>query len=475
MIDTIILKASYDLMPKEVAAASALRKLARDVSQGKGLQSLKLTRFVDDIKRWDVLKFNFPVCGNLSSADLMTVYATLGGFKTYVVGNEERRRRTEVIRQVLRLEDVIFVPELDVPVERDAGTTSQQMLSFVNTQTRGFSALPSEQNGLVLEVAADQPLLYDLFRHASDLAIPGIDFAINLNAVNLMQHVVPSFIRNGYDHVYTSRGECVVFKENNVYAQTPRSQRANRYLFNTLYANRNNGAYMRWWDVVRTMGAKLPEKLLRVLLRPDNLLMHVPELVEYGVHRGDGAIASYATLCGVFNFFASCSLHRNTVHVDATNDDIFSCWDMDGLNNDYGGYKRFFDSHYSSLASVMPLPYAEALYVVDEALGRAEGVMTAARFRGYYNRFIAEINAKIHGPEYLHSIGITDEQTLATLGSMRFESEIGADLCIRSPLNASDRFEKDIGLYLREHYMPGFEEHRDTYLRGERGTITIIP
>lgn len=472
MIDTILLKASYDLMPKEAAMAYAVRKLAADIEQGKGLESVKLTRFVTGDSGsgtgWDFLKFNFPVCGNISSADLMTIHAALEGFKVYVVGNEERRRRTRVIQDTLVLENIFFVPELDTPVEQEYGRTAQRTLSFVNTQERGFRAVPERTGALVLEVAADQPLLYDFYRHALDLSKPNVDFAMNLNAVNLMQVLVPSFVRNGYDRTYNSRGQAVTFKENNVHAQNHRSQEANRNLFNALYANRNNGHYLKWWRVVKNLGVKLPEKLLRCAVRPDNLLVHGRELVHYGLQRGNGDFfVSYATLQGVFNFFVSHGVTRNAVYIDATNDDIFSCWDMDGLNNDFVGYKRLFDRNYGSLEAL--LPYAQAVYEVDAALARADGFMTAMRFRDYFNSYVAEINRRLHDPAYLRSIGIKDD-TIDRLASVTIEAEIGQDMRIQNGVPATHL--DDLELYLAGHYFPEFRRHEEKYRRSMPQRVT---
>ena len=411
VIDTVILKASYDLMTEKDALAYSIRKLADDVSHGRKLQTIKLTRFIDEAG-WDFLKFNFPVCGNLSSADLMVMYCALGGFRTYVVGNEERARRDAVIRRTLKLTNIHSVRELEIPISVIGPEEASRQLCFVNTQMRGFSALPeAKRSELVMEMAADQPLLYNPFRHALDLSVPETEFAINLNAVSLMQKKVPAFIRNGYDKVVNSRGEEVVIKENNNFAQTMESVEHNAPLFRMVYNRRNGGKYFSVPHLIREFGIdNALEVLASVFMRFPQLALVGPEMKEYAAQRKQlGRAASYYALRTVFNTVLSPSAIRDLVHVDATNDDIFSCWDMDGLNNDYLGYLDLFRDNQLCLSRIMP--YEEQVYQVDRAIAKhakRDGLMTEAAFEQKYDALVNKIISRLKDRDYLRSIGIDD-------------------------------------------------------------------
>ncbi len=452
VIDAVIIKASYDLMSKKDAMAYSVRKLADDVRKGKELQTFKLARFIDD-DGWDFLKFNFPVCGNLSSTDLMVIYSAMNGFNTFVVGNAERGRRDAVISRTLGLENINSVSELSVPLEVDYRPERKIELSFTNTQERGFSALPDDNpDKLILEMAGDQPLLYDTFRHALDLSVDRVDFAINLNAVSLMKLLVPSFRRNGYDKAWNSRGEDVEFKENNNFAQNRYSVNENRRLFDFLYGNRNGGKYAQ---VAKAIWAVSPCK---ILARIPQIAGIFGELKSYfaGRRNLEGSV-SYETLRKVFNIAASPAVLDDRVYVDATNDDIFACWDMDGLNNDFLGYAYLFQRNMGDLSAIMP--YAEEVYKVDEALahaGKAEGVMIEREFRSKYDKLAINVAVHLSDPQYMRSLGI-DDDAIDTIRAKKVDMDI-FDRVITDP-----QMIRDLESHLKEHYLPAFHVDKDKY------------
>ena len=454
-IDTVVLKSSYDLMTEGEAIAYSVRKLADDVAHGRALKTIKITRFVDS-SGYDYLKFNFPVCGNLSSADLMAIYCTMGGFDTFLVGNCERARRDDVIRQTLGARNLHSVPELDVPAFMDLETAREE-LSFINTQKRGFSALPEKTRArLVLEMAADQPLLYDVSRQALDLSVDGVDFAINLNAINLMKQRVPLFIRNGYDKVVNSRGEEVVIKENNNFAQTYRSVIANASTFGMLYDRRNGGSYLSIWHLIESLNISDAAKLLaRTCRRAKDLAAVTPDLARYlKARRGLGRAASYRTLSTVLNTVMSTSTLDDRVHVDATNDDLFACWDMDGWNNDFVGYKNLFDANIDHLEDIMP--YAEQAYKVNEALGRAKHAMNAHEFAHKYTSLARKIILLVKDKDRLRALGIDDE----TIDRMQ---GIGIENMLSSQAAPEREMITDLRRHLQEQYLQEFYTNRERY------------
>jgi hypothetical protein len=454
-IDTVVLKSSYDLMTEGEAIAYSVRKLADDVANGRALKTIKITRFVDS-SGYDYLKFNFPVCGNLSSADLMAIYCMMGGFDTFLVGNCERARRDDVIRQTLGARNLHSVPELDVPAFMDIGNAREE-LSFINTQKRGFSALPEEaRSRLVLEMAADQPLLYDVSRQALDLSVDGVDFAINLNAINLMKQRVPLFIRNGYDKVVNSRGEEVVIKENNNFAQTHSSVIANASTFGVLYDRRNGGSYLSIAHLIGGMNIADAARLFaRTFARPRDLAAATPELARYFIARRElGRAASYRTLSTVLNIVMSTSTLDDRVHVDATNDDLFACWDVDGWNNDFVGYKNLFDANLDHLEDIMP--YAEEVYKVNEALGRAKNAMSANEFTHKYTSLARKIIILVKDKDRLRALGIKDE----TIDRMQ---GIGIENMLSSQAAPEREMITDLRRHLREQYLPGFYTNRERY------------
>lgn len=403
-------------MTEKNALDYSIRKFASDVGKGSELQSIKLTRFVD-IDGRDFLKFNFPVCGNLSSADLMVIYSAMGGFETFVVGNAERGRRDRVIRETLGLKNVHSVPELDVPVERDSGPSARDSLSFTNTQRRAFAALPvGVSQGLVLEVAADLPLMYRLHHHAVHLSRDA-DFALDLNAVCRMKSLVPSFARNGYDVVKNSSGDAVRVKENNVFAHNIRSVRHNVPLFRFLYENRNGGGYLRPSYLFGSLGFLGASGRLARLFTScsrsgrDGCGTALGEVKQYMKVRGDPSCAvSYRSVVNVFNALLSPSFFRKRVFVDATNDDIFSCWDVDGLNNDYLGYRALFRENFDRLDRIMP--YSEEVYKVHEAMDERapdDCVETGMFFEARYIRFVQKLMRRLRDDDYLRSLGIGDD------------------------------------------------------------------
>jgi hypothetical protein len=455
-IDTVVLKSSYDLMTEEEAIAYSVRKLADDVAHGRALKTVKITRFVD-VSGYDYLKFNFPVCGNLSSADLMATYCVMAGFETFVVGNPERAIRDDVIRKTLGTAKLHSVPELDVPASIDPARAREE-LSFVNTQLRGFSALPEERRSrLVLEMAADQPLLYDVYRQALDLSVDA-DFAINFNAINLMKRRVPSFVRNGYDKVVNSRGEEVVIKENNNLAQNHRSAVANAPTFRMLYDRRNGGSYLSLTHLLRSMDAVEAAKLLaRGMVRAPRLAAVAPELARYLADRQKlGRAASYAALSTVLNTVLSTSTLEDRVHVDATNDDIFACWDMDGWNNDYLGYRNLFDREIDHLQEIMP--FADAVYMVNDALGETKHIMRAQDFQRKYTALAQKIIRLARDRDRLRAIGIDD----ATIDKMQ-ELDLENMLCSQSA--PEQAMIKDLQTHLRADYLPTFSSDKERYFR----------
>jgi|GEM_PF-5158099 len=463
VIDTVVLKASYDLMTERMAYDYTLMKFAEDVAKGRELRTLKLTRFVDS-DGYDYLKFNFPVCGHLSSADLMVVYCAMAGFSTYVVGNAERGRRDDVIRRTLGLDNIRSVPELDVPVELDAGASARDGLRFTNTQRRGFSALPAEKrHELILEVAADQPLMYDVARHAVDLSRDA-DFAINFNAVNLMKLRIPSFIRNGYDRVVNSAGDDVLIKENNNFAQNMRSVEHNRPLFRFLYENRNGGRYFSFSHLATSLGLRgAAVRAARFLIEG----MHVTEpyagalvdeLQMYAKSRRTlGRAAPYCVLRSVVNSLLSPSLFRQRAYVDATNDDIFSCWDMDGLNNDYLAYRDLFRRNFNDLGRM--IPFADQVYMVHDAFdkeGPGNGMMVDMLFDSKYISLVRGLMWRIHNKSYMRDLGISDDTI-----DMIEQSGIEDVLFDRAPPEV--KMIDDLERHLAESCLPGYAQNRDTY------------
>lgn len=455
LIDTVLLKASYDLYSEEDGLAYSIRKLADDVRRGRELTTLKLTRFIDDrdgccSSGYDYLKFNFPVCGNLSSADLLVVYSALNGFNTFVVGNAERSERDAVIVNTLGLKNVLSVPELDFDA-RHAPESASRELSFVNTQKRGYAAIPSK--GLILEMAADQPLLFNTFRHALDLSYEDTHFAINLNAVTLMKKLVPEFIRNGYDKVTNSLGREVIIKENNNFAQDKLSVKANAPVFGTVYARRNGGNYFSAEELLKIVGVK---GLFRRIVHLGKLVPHTPNLVRYFKQRKtlDKAV-SYKAMNAFLNAMLSPYWLKDSVRVDATNDDIFSCWDMDGLNNDYLGYKTIFDRNFDNLKALMP--YAEEIYKVHDALGKAE--LGQKEFAKHYDNLRQKILARLT-PESMHELGIEDDI-----------ADKVRDICTAMFEDIKIDHLAGIEQHAKVAYRKQFEQHREEYVRVAAETI----
>ncbi|MBN1544080.1 hypothetical protein JW898_01305 [Candidatus Woesearchaeota archaeon] len=455
------------------AYGSMVRKFASDVMRGSELRTLKLNRFVDS-EGYDFLKFNFPVCGNLSSADLMVIYCAMEGFDTYVVGNAERGRRDRVIRGALGLDNIFSVPELDIPVEHGAAAMSMGMLSFTNTQERGFSAIPGlGGRELVLEVAADQPLMYDFYRHAIELSRrDDVDFAVNLNAVSLMKGLVPSFSRNGYDKVVNSLGREVVVKENNNFAQDLVSVRHNRPVFRFIYENRNGGSYFAPQHLLRSMGVgPALGRLGRLLVEccrvgGDDAGAFLGELEDYARERGGlGRAIPYSVLVGVFSILFSPDVFRRRVHVDATNDDIFSCWDMDGLNNDFLSYRSLFRRNFSGLGRI--LPFSEEVYRVDAALedaGKTGGVMACSVFDTRYRSFVNGLIWRLRNPDYLCSLGLDGDavdMVRDVAGSGLEESLVAGEL---SDYSAVERLEG----HLAFHCLPRYANDCGVYDRFRR-------
>jgi hypothetical protein len=455
-IDTVLLKASYDLMPEEDAISYTVRKLADDVAKGRSLTTLKLTRFIDGddgsgmYAGYDHLKFNFPICGNLSTADLMLIYCAMNGFDVFVVGNAERGRRDALIAETLNLSKVHSIPELDFPASADPEKAARQ-LKFVNTQRRGYAAIP--HNSLVLEMAADQPLLYNTYRHALDLSVDA-SLAINLNAVTLMKQAVPSFVRNGYDKVVNSQGQEVVIKENNNFAQDKLSARLNEPVFGTIYAGRNGGKYLGFSELASRLR---PAGLLRRLFGVCKMMHRMPELVSYLKQRKTlGKAVSYGTLQSFMNAMLSPYWLKKGAHVDATNDDIFACWDVDGLNNDFLTYRTIFDRNFGNLAKIMP--YAKEVYRVHEAIGKrgdSLGITTRDSFRHTYEKMCFKILGKL-SPASLESMHV-DEETIETL--------CATGTAILTNGHSHNRLFDDIERYASTTYLQGFERSREEYRR----------
>ncbi|MBW2971418.1 hypothetical protein KY359_00125 [Candidatus Woesearchaeota archaeon] len=469
VINTVILKASYDLMTEAQAYAYAIRKFASDVARGSELRTFKMMRFVDS-EGFDTSKFTFPVCGNLSSADLMVVYCAMAGFNTVVVGNAERGRRDQVIRETLGLENILSVPELDLPVELDDGRAAMNALSFTNTQRRGFAALNGiPDTRLVLEVAADQPLMYDVYRHAVDLSKEEVDFAINFNAVNLMKSMVPSFVRNGYDKVFNSRGEEVVFKENNNFAQDRISMEHNPPLFRFLYENRNGGRYLAPQNLVRGINAlSLVGRLGHLIfvegfrVRKDTPNGLIDEIWEYGIKRRTlGKTAPYSVLMSVVNAAASPTLLSQRAYVDATNDDIFSCWDMDGWNNDFLGYRTLFRRNFSNLGRI--LPFAEQVYRVDEVLakkGREEGITTESYFQTRYHSFVRGLMWRLRNRDYLRSLHLSGRTADKVTEAVR---DSGIEVAMLGGESGDVQMIVDLERHLETHCMQRYQRDREQY------------
>ncbi|MBW2965346.1 hypothetical protein KY363_07860, partial [Candidatus Woesearchaeota archaeon] len=395
---------------------------------------------------YDFLKFNFPVCGNLSSADLMVIYAALNGFNVFVVGNAERMLRDAVIVKTLGLRNVQSIPELPFDARADPERAAS-MLSFTNTQHRGYAAIPP--NGLVLEMAADQPLLYNTFRHAIDLSRPA-HLAINLNAVTLMKEQVPTFTRNGYDKVVNSEGQEVVIKENNNFAQTKLSAEANAPVFSTIYERRNGGRYLTATGLIKRLG---PRAFLQKLVRIIKAVPHIPHLASYIKQRRTlKRAASYESLNAFMNAMLSPYWLKDAVHVDATNDDIFSCWDMDGLNNDYLGYKAIFQRNFNNLGAIMP--YAEEAYKVHEAMGKA-GLGEQA-----FNRHYESLRHRLllmMGQDQLHSLGIEED----VAGRVR---QVCSAVFDGSPNGSLEGIEQ----HAKTAYRERFEQSREEYAKRRR-------
>jgi hypothetical protein len=450
-INKIVLKASYNLQSEAEAVASAVRKVARDVRNGAALQTVKIPRFIQC--GFDFQKFNFPICGNVSPVNLLTISAARSGLDTYIVGNEDTRRSTAVVTETLGLRNVHFIPELDISVESDPAQ-AKKILSFTHTQARAFEYMPVSDDELVLEVAADQPMKFNFYRMARDLDVAEVDFAINLNAVNLMQMQVPSFKRNCYFGCYNSQGQRVELKENNNFAQNNISRKANRSLFHFLYNNRNSGKF------ITNFAAMLAQRAVRLALRPDELFLRAPVLPYYGaLGRRLSHAPAYETLQGVFNIFASPGFLSDRAHVDGTNDDVFACWDMDGLNNDFVGYHEFFARNKGDLGKVFP--FADDVYRVSESIQKRGGIITEQAFREKYNSFLRVIEEKLHNPAYLRSLNVGDE-TIDKLAAINVDTEIGMDLRIKNGVDHSHL--ADLENYVRDIYMPRFERDRELYL-----------
>jgi hypothetical protein len=462
VIDTVILKASYDLMTEEDAIAYSILKLTDDVAHGRRLQTVKLTRFVDN-EGWDFLKFNFPVCGNLSSADLMVIYAGMNGFETYVVGNAERARRDSLIRRTLQLENVHSVAELDPALQVTTLDAAMRELSFVNTQRRGFAALPPEKRSqLVLEMAADQPLLYNTFRHALELSVEGMDLALNLNAVSKMRERVPSFIRNGYDKVENSLGEEVVIKENNNFAQNAESAARNEPVFRMIYSRRNGGKYLSIGALLKEFGKwNLAKALASAMTRLPEIMIVIPEMQEYLEHRKQlKKAASNFAMHTILNAVLSPRYTKDTVHVDATCDDLFACWDMDGLNNDYLGYRNLFEDNFMDLGRIMP--YAEQVYRVNEEMerrGHEEGITTASAFERKYamlaEKIISRINDGIYLDERLH----INRDRIGMLQASGVEDQLLSKQC------PEPKMIEDLEVHLATVCLQEFEQSRQRYMQ----------
>ncbi|MBW2967021.1 hypothetical protein KY362_00900 [Candidatus Woesearchaeota archaeon] len=237
----------------------------------------------------------------------------------------------------------------------------------------------------------------------------------------------------------------------------------NKGLFDFLYGNRNGGAYL---NVMRALWEVGPGKLLA---RSPEILAMVPDLKRYisgrkhivdSVSRGvpHGGVPSYDVLSKVFNIVVSPSLLEDRVYVDATNDDIFACWDMDGLNNDFLGYKMLFDRNMHNLCAIMP--FADKVYVVDEAMARAGeggGVMTARRFSGKYDKLAILAAVHLNDPAFLRQAGIDDD----TIDRMR---ELHLDQRLMDREVPEQGMVQDIEAHLKGFYLPALSVDEAKYL-----------
>jgi len=420
-IDTILIKASYDLKTPHEALQSMVAKIRDDESNKRALQTIKLSRFNN--LGFDFIKFNFPVCGNLSSTDLLALHSTMNGFDVYVVGNEETRIRMAAVSKIAK-RPITFIPELDTPALHDPH--AHKKLSFVNTQQRGYDVIFSRKNPrLVLEIAGDLPLLFDTYHHAL-WHDQDADLVMNLNNIGQMKQHLPSFNRNAYDRLINSKGEDVYIKEGNIFAQSKQSVAMNKKVFEKLYANRNAGKYLNLGTLLIPTIARLTKTIG---------WEGIKGFGSYLSQRRDlPTPAPYAYLYEGAN-----ALFKGHIHVDATNEDIAACWDLDGLNNDYVAYKQFFDTHFNDLATFMP--HADEIYKLDEILSNTPGIMTKKNFPPLFNTLLLSLNLQL-GNDIL-------DLHLNTKGQL---------LTRENPV-----FQSELEQYLKEVALPRYHQSKERY------------
>ncbi|RME78286.1 hypothetical protein D6774_01585 [Candidatus Woesearchaeota archaeon] len=386
-LDTVLIKASYNLHTEQEAIEEGIVKLLSDVKAGRSLQTLKGCRHITR-SSYDFSKHRAPVVGHLTGSEHAALCALEQGFNIYVVGPREIGEDMRELSKDLG-KPITFIPELECDV-RDH-PQAKKALSHANTQRRGYQRIFEEQpHAQVMEVAGDLVAFYNYRALATEFEARQADFVWDLNALDLMIEDMQRFNRNGYLTLKNSAGRVIKeVKENNVLMMNQRSFEAAFGHADSLYDERNGGSF------IRTLIFSLINPLTQVELR--DRVYAVRKLLATYVHN----TVSSKVPRGVIHAdraskIVSDSLGCDAV-IDATARDITCCWDMDGWNNDYAFYKTFYERTWDNLEKVHP--YAERIKELSSSNYRR---LRTEEFASEFNAFIQRVNAYIKDPVYHH-------------------------------------------------------------------------
>ena len=382
-IDTIFVKGSYDLHTQEKGVQSAFNKLLKDKKAGRELQTCKLPRYFAQNR--DFLKFGFRQYQELSTLDFVVVSALMTNLPVYVVTSADLCEEVKFAAKVLG-KKITAIPEFDVPLSEHPDPA--KVLSASYTQSRGYAHIFKDNpQARVAEITGDLPFFYNIFQQAKGFTFES-DLYANLNALDLMRSCMKTFKRNGYFSFKNSEGRISDCKEPNLLFVNQKGAESFLGQMNDLYQSRNGGDF-RKVILKKIANPFSPVPILNqyesVKILGKTLLSSMfSSSIERGIipHNLAGKVASQALGC--------------RVTIDATNWDPTSCWDNDGLNNDYLFSRRFFEQNWSELSLIHP--HADALNEVNNA--KKDSKFAKSKI---YDFMIDDFTARVNAQIYTHN------------------------------------------------------------------------